>query len=89
MSPEKATTRTPKTTPAARQLAAVVVDVGERRHDQDRLRVEGGAVGAQHEAGLLGVGGTGDERERHGVPTGLLMVRRSGRLHRVAAETGR
>ena len=51
-----------------RQLAAVMVDVGERRHHENRIVIERGAVGAQHEAGLLGVGGTGDERERHGVP---------------------
>ena len=47
-----------------------MVDVGERRHDEQRLRVEGGAVGAQHDAGLLGVGGTGDEGEGHGTPQG-------------------
>ena len=42
---------------------------GRRRRTsarRGRLRVERGAVGAQHEAGLLGVGGTGDEGERHG-----------------------
>jgi hypothetical protein len=53
-----------------RQLAAVVVDVRERGHDEDRLVLERGAIGAEDEAGLLGVGGTGDEREWHGVPQG-------------------
>ena len=64
------------------QLAAVVVDVGERRHDEDRLLVERGAVGAQDEAGLLGVGGTGDEGEWHGVPQGCSWTGGSGRHRR-------
>ena len=52
-----------------RQLAAVVVDVGERGDDQDRLAVQGGPVGVQHDARLGGVGWTGDEGERHGGPS--------------------
>jgi hypothetical protein len=45
-----------------------VVDVGERRDHEQRLVLERGAVGGQHVAGLLGVGGTGDEGEWHGTP---------------------
>jgi hypothetical protein len=42
-----------------------VVDVGERRDHEDRVVVERGAISGQQVARLLGVGGPGDEGERH------------------------
>ena len=45
---------------AVGQLALGVLDVLERRHDQDRLLVEPRAVRAEQNAGLAGVGGSGD-----------------------------
>ena len=54
---------------AGGDLAAVALDVGRRRHDEDRLLAarERRAVAVEDDAGLLGVGGTGDEGERHPV----------------------
>jgi hypothetical protein len=49
-----------------RELAPVVVDVGEGRHDEQRLVVQCRPVSGEHMACLLGVGWTGDEGERHG-----------------------
>ena len=49
------------------QLRAVALDVGERRHDEDRIlaAAQGGAVAVEDDLGLLGVRRTGDELERH------------------------
>ena len=52
--------------PAGRQLALVVGDVGARRHDQEGLAVQDLSQPLEHIAGFGGVGGSGDERERHG-----------------------
>ena len=65
----KRITRAPKIAPALRQLALGVLDVGERRHHQNRVLVEPRAEAAQHLARLGGVGRTRYELEGH-----VLMV---------------
>src|SRR5207237_10909576 len=50
----------------AGELALGVLDVAEGRDDEDRLVVEPRPIPAQDLACLAGVGGTGDELERHG-----------------------
>ena len=52
---------------AAGELRAVALDVGERRHDEDRslVALERGAVAVEDGASLRGVGRAGDEGERH------------------------
>jgi hypothetical protein len=49
------------------ELGAVALDVGERRHDEDRIlaAAQRRAVAVEDDLRLLGVGGTGDELERH------------------------
>ena len=53
--------------PARGELRPIALDVGERRHDEDRRLVaaQRRAVAVEHDASLLGVGGTGDELEGH------------------------
>jgi hypothetical protein len=53
--------------PAGGELVAVALDVGERRHDEDRLLAarQRGAIAVEHDAGLLGVGRAGDDRQGH------------------------
>ena len=79
----KRTTCAPKTTPDAGELGAVALDVGERRHDEDRLgpAAQRGAVAVEDDLRLLGVGGTGDELQRH--PT--IVARRPDELVRSPA----
>jgi len=48
------------------QLAAVDLDVGQRRHDEQRRGGRTGARGLQDGAGLRRVGGAGDEVQGHG-----------------------
>ncbi len=54
--------------PGVGKLAPVVLDVGAGGHDQQRLlsACVMGAQRVQHHPGLAGVGGSGDERNRHG-----------------------
>jgi len=54
--------------PIKHALALGVVGVAESGHDEHRLLVETRPVRGQHLARLGGVGGSGDERERHGRP---------------------
>ncbi|HWI09375.1 MAG TPA: hypothetical protein VNT54_17890 [Solirubrobacteraceae bacterium] len=53
--------------PGRHELRAIGLHVGERRHDEDRLRAaaQRRAVSVEHDLRLLGVGGTGDERQWH------------------------
>ncbi len=48
-----------------RELALVVVDVGARGHDEQRVAGQRRAQPIEHGAGLGGVRGTGDERQGH------------------------
>ena len=52
--------------PVGGELAAVVVDVRPRRHDEQRLARERRAEALEDGAGLGGVRGSGDQCERHG-----------------------
>ena len=52
----------------ARELALVVGDVGRGGHHQQRVARARGAQALEDGADLGGVGGPGDERQRHGLP---------------------
>ncbi len=53
--------------PLGGQLAPVVVDVGGRRHHEQRLAIAQLAQAVQDGAGLGGVGGSGDQGQGHGL----------------------
>ena len=57
----------PEHQPLGGQLAPVVVDVGGRRHHEQRLAIAQLAKAVEDGAGLGGVGGSGDQSQGHGL----------------------
>ncbi|PZR69227.1 MAG: hypothetical protein DLM63_01740 [Solirubrobacterales bacterium] len=47
------------------ELALVARGVGARGDDQQRVARRGRPVGVEHDTGLGGIGGSGDERQGH------------------------
>jgi hypothetical protein len=73
---------------ALRQLALGVLHVAERGHDEHRLAAQRGAVGAEDDPRLSGVGGPGYQLERHPAHSGPAIRRRARALPAQPATCG-